>query len=69
MDALNFGKMPVLNFDTDLFTPEQAASVLQCKPSTLAYWRRHGEGPKVVKIGKAKIAYTRQHLSEFVLRG
>ena len=68
MDALRFGEMPVLNFDTDLLTPEQAAVLLHCKPSTLAKWRRDGEGPKVVKLGKAKVAYTRQHISEFVLR-
>jgi hypothetical protein len=68
MDALGFGHMKVLNFDRDLLTPEQAAELLHCKPSTLAKWRRDGEGPKVVKIGKAKVAYTRQHLTEFVLR-
>jgi hypothetical protein len=68
MDALDFGKTPVLDFEKDPLTPEQAAEILHCKPSTLANWRRRGEGPKAVKIGKAKVAYTRQHLVEFVLR-
>ncbi len=68
MQTLRFGEMPVLNFDTDLLTPEQVAELLHCKVSTLAKWRRDGEGPKAVRIGKAKVAYTRQHISEYVLR-
>jgi hypothetical protein len=69
MQVLGFGHdVPVLNFETDLLTPDQAAALLHCKPSTLARWRRDGDGPKTVKIGKTKIAYLRHHLSEFILR-
>lgn len=50
-----------------LFTPEEAAPLLNVKPQTLAKWRMGGRGlgPHFVKVGRA-IRYRRATLVSFI---
>ena len=50
-----------------LFTPEEAAALLNVKPQTLAKWRMGGRGlgPHFVKVGRA-IRYRRATLVSFI---
>ena len=50
-----------------LFTPEEAAALLNVKPQTLAKWRmgERGLGPHFVKVGRA-IRYRRATLVSFI---
>ena len=58
-----------VNLTTDLLTQEQAAALLHVKPDTLTVWRHRRQGPKFVRIGKRRIAYLRQQVTDFVLGG
>ena len=56
--------------ELDLLTPKQAAKFLggSNKPlalATLALWRRNGEGPTFIRVGKS-IRYPVSGLKEFV---
>ena len=51
-----------------LLTPEQAASLLNLKSTTLARWRWAGCGPRFIKIGGA-VRYAESDLQVFINAG
>ncbi len=52
-----------------LLHPREAATYLSVSPATLERWRRTGEGPKFVKLGRARnsrIAYRAEDIDAYV---
>lgn len=48
-----------------LLTPDEAAKILEVRPSTLARWRWAGRGPRYAKYGKV-IRYRREDIDAFI---
>jgi len=48
-----------------VLTPEQAANLLGLAPATLEGWRRRGEGPKFLKLGRL-VRYRRVDLESYL---
>lgn len=51
---------------TRLFTPKQAADLLQVSEFTLERWRRTGEGPPYVRLSARAIRYREGELAGFI---
>ena len=51
-----------------LLTPDQAGTLLQIKPATLARWRWEGCGPRYVKIG-GRVRYAENDIAAFIEAG
>lgn len=49
-----------------LFTPAEAAELLNCHPDTLRLWRRAGTGPPVTFLSNRLIRYSSEDLAEYV---
>ena len=54
-------------FDELLSTPA-AAALLGLSPRTLEGWRRTGEGPAFVRLGRRRVAYRRSALDRWLDR-
>jgi hypothetical protein len=52
-----------------VYPPEQAAPLIhpQLSPRTLEHWRRKGQGPAFVKVGR-RIGYTRLAIEDWLAR-
>lgn len=46
----------------ELLTTEQAAAELRVSKQTLEAWRCRGEGPPFFRVGRRRVAYTREDL-------
>lgn len=53
----------------DLLTEAEAAAILGCAVQTLRNWRWQGIGPRVRRIGKRMVRYSRKDLADFVAAG
>ena len=51
-----------------LLTPEQAATLLHLKTTTLARWRWAGCGPRFIKIG-GRVRYSASEIEAFIQAG
>jgi predicted DNA-binding transcriptional regulator AlpA len=49
-----------------LFTPKQAAGLLQVSEFTLERWRRTGDGPPYVRLSARAIRYREVELTAFI---
>jgi len=52
----------------NLLSPEEAATRLRCSAHTLARWRSEGHGPRWLKLGPKRIAYSISDLEAYVAR-
>ncbi len=48
-----------------LLTPEQTATLLHIKPTTLARWRWAGCGPRFIKIG-GRVRYAESEIQAYI---
>jgi predicted DNA-binding transcriptional regulator AlpA len=53
----------------ELLTTPAAAALLGLSPRTLEGWRRTGEGPAFVRLGRRRVAYRRSALDSWLDRG
>ncbi|GLX90975.1 hypothetical protein Pfra02_35430 [Pseudomonas fragi] len=51
--------------EVNCFTAEDISELAKVKLETLAYWRKHGKGPKPIRFGDAYL-YPKVALIEFV---
>lgn len=51
--------------EVNCFTAEDISELAKVKLETLAYWRKHGKGPKPIRFGDAYL-YPKVSLIEFV---
>lgn len=51
--------------EVNCFTAEDISELAKVKLETLAYWRKHGKGPKPIRFGDAYL-YPKASLIEFV---
>ena len=49
----------------ELLNPTEAAETIKSTPSTLAYWRHIGTGPKYAKVGR-RVVYRRTDLEAWL---
>ena len=59
-------KQVLSTFEDKLLTTREAAAYLTVSPSTLAYWRATGWGPKYVRLGCRSVRYRQLDLSAYV---
>ncbi len=60
-------EIPVKEGDYNLYTTEEAATILHVKQNTLERWRCERKGPKATKIGR-KVFYKKCDLDEYINR-
>lgn len=58
-------EIPVKEGDYNLYTTEEAATILHVKQNTLERWRCERKGPKATKIGR-KVFYKKCDLDEYI---
>lgn len=61
--ALN---LDLLHDPRPLLTPPEAADLLRVSEKALALWRRTGDGPAFVRLGRSVIRYRRLDLLSYV---
>ena len=49
----------------DLMNPTEVATQIRSTPSTLAYWRHIGKGPKYAKVGR-RVVYRREDVEAWL---
>jgi hypothetical protein len=49
----------------DMIEADQAATLLQVRPQTLAAWRSQGRGPAYYKVGRL-VRYRRQEIGAYI---
>lgn len=53
-------------YEVNCFTAEDISELAKVKLETLAYWRKHGKGPKPIRFGDAYL-YPKASLIEFLM--
>ena len=58
--------MPPMAQQHDIWNTPQAAQYIGIKPGTLAKWRRHGHGPRFLRIGHNTVRYRKADVDAFL---
>lgn len=51
--------------EVNCYTAEDISELAKVKLETLAYWRKHGKGPKPIRFGDAYL-YPKKSVTEFI---